>query len=82
VKKENRTRIARKFELVNKRLEGQQFLMDDRFTVADAYMFVMLTWAKNMQIEIPANLSAYFDRLSKRPCVQQALSEEGLQKAA
>jgi glutathione S-transferase len=82
VKKDAKAKIAKRFDYVNKKLEGQQFLMDDRFSVADAYMFVMLTWARKMSVDIPNNLSAYFDRLSKRPCIQQALSEEGLQKAA
>jgi glutathione S-transferase len=78
VKKDAKTKIGKKFDLVNERLEGKQYLMGDTFTVADAYMFVMLTWAKKMQLDIPKNLSAFFDRVSKRDGVQQAMREEGL----
>ncbi len=81
-KAEAKQKIGKRFEYVNKELVGKQFLLGDCYTVADVYMFVMLTWAKNMKIELPANLSAYFDRIAERPAVKQALSEEGLTKKA
>jgi glutathione S-transferase len=63
---------------VDGKLAGQQFLTGDTFTVADAYMFVMLTWAKKMQLDIPKNLTAFFDRVAKREGVQEAMRQEGL----
>jgi glutathione S-transferase len=81
-KAEAKQKIAKRFDYANKKLEGKQFLMGDTFSVADAYLFVMLTWAKRMEIAAPANLSAFYDRVSKRPAVQQALKDEGLLKQA
>ncbi|HEX2591978.1 MAG TPA: glutathione transferase GstA [Rhizomicrobium sp.] len=78
VKKDAKAKIAKKFEFVDGKLEGQQFLTGDTFTVADAYMFVMLTWAKKMHLDIPKNLSAFFDRVAKRDGVQEAMCQEGL----
>ena len=55
------------------------FLMGERFTVADAYLFTVLTWSKTRGIELakwPA-LKAYFDRIAARPAVKEALAAEG-----
>lgn len=43
---------------------GQQSaLILPRFTVADAYLFLMLRWAKAFGVQIPLELLAYFDLL-------------------
>ena len=51
-------------------------------TVADAYLFVMLTWAKLFKVEFGGNLTDFFERVSKRPAVQAALKSEGVQDRA
>ena len=58
--------------------------MGKQFTVADGYMFTMLSWAERMKWDISAmpNLLAYKARVAARPKVQEALSKEGLLKAA
>jgi glutathione S-transferase len=80
VKADAKAKIAKRFDYVNGELEGKQFLTGDQFTVADAYLFVMLTWAHHMQIALPHNLSDFFRRVSQRPKVHQAMKEEGLVK--
>ncbi|MGH6871616.1 MAG: glutathione transferase GstA [Rhizomicrobium sp.] len=81
VKAEARAKIAKRFDYVNGELAGKSFLMGETFTAADAYLFVMLTWAHHMKIELPANLSAFFKRVAERPKVHQAMKEEGLVKS-
>ena len=58
--------------------------MGKQFTVADGYMFTMLSWAERMKWDLAAmpNLLAYKARVAARPKVQEALSKEGLLKAA
>ena len=58
------------------RLEGDYLL--GGFSVADAYLFVMLTWAKGRGIALPEPLPAYFDRVKARPAVRLSLQHEGL----
>jgi glutathione S-transferase len=55
-------------------------LVGDAFTVADAYAFVVLRWARRFQVDLSGlpELTAYFERLLARPAVQKALAEEGL----
>ena len=80
VKADAKAKIKKRFDYVNERLDGKQFLTGDTFTVADAYMFVMTTWAHHMKIDLPENLRKFFEHVSKRPAVHQAMKEEGLVK--
>lgn len=70
--------IGKKFAFVEKSLSGRQFILGDKFTAADAYFFVMLTWAKKMGIEVSSALSQYFERVAARPKVHAAMKAEGL----
>jgi glutathione S-transferase len=65
---------------VESRLAGQDYLMGSRMSVADAYLYVMLAWAKKIHLDISSfpNLTAFFARMSERKGVKRALDEEGL----
>lgn len=80
VKKSAVETIGKKFAFVEEALAGKQYLMGESFTAADAYFFVMLTWAKKMHIDVSPALSAYFDRVAARPKVIAAMKAEGLIK--
>jgi glutathione S-transferase len=77
-------RILGKFKYADGKLAGQDYLMGKQFTVADGYLFVMLKWAERTGMDLSAlkNLMAFKDRVAARPKVQEALSKEGLLKAA
>jgi len=66
--------------LLQGKLGENPFLLGDRFTIADAYAFVILRWAHKFRIDISElpKLTAYFERLLARHSVRQALEEEGL----
>jgi glutathione S-transferase len=77
-------RATGKFKYVDGKLAGQDYLMGKQFTVADGYMFTMLSWADRMKFDLAglSNLKAYQARVGARPMVQEALTREGLMKAA
>ena len=77
-------RVMGKFKYVDGELAGKDYLMGKQFTVADGYMFTMLSWAERMKWDLSAmpNLMAYKARVGARPKVQEALTKEGLLKAA
>jgi glutathione S-transferase len=79
-----RDRVLGKFKYLDSQLAGRDYLMGKQFTVADGYLFTMLRWAEAMKFDLSAmpNLVAYRDRVAARPKVQEALSKEGLLKAA
>jgi glutathione S-transferase len=71
--------VRSRLKLLNGKLGDKDYLLG-QFTIADAYAFVMLTWARKFEISIEdlPRLQAYFARVIARPGVQQALREEGL----
>jgi glutathione S-transferase len=77
-------RVMTKFKYVDGQLPGRDYLMGQQFTVADGYLFTMLCWADRMKFDLTAlpNLVAYKARVAARPKVQEALTKEGLMKAA
>jgi glutathione S-transferase len=80
----NETQRATAAQAVGKRLDfldgamRGDFLFGDVFTVADAYLFVMLRWAKGFGLPFPRGLAGFFDRVAERNTVRRALAEEGL----
>ena len=72
--------IATRFDWLDKQLEGKDYLMGKQFTVADAYLFVLLNWTRPTQIDLSKwpNLVAYQKRVGGRPQVKEALQAEGL----
>jgi glutathione S-transferase len=54
------------------------FLFGAKVSVADFYLFVMLLWARKNEIEVPARLEGYRDRLMELPSVRKAMTHEGL----
>lgn len=77
-------RVMGKFKYIDGQLAGNDYLMGKQFTVADGYLFTMLSWAERMKFDLAAlpNLLAYKARVGARPAVQEALVKEGLMKAA
>ena len=77
-------RVMGKLKYIDSQLAGRDYLMGKQFTVADGYLFTMLTWAERMKFDLSGlpNLVAYKARVAARPKVQEALAKEGLLKAA
>lgn len=65
---------------VDAHLAGRDYLMGRQFTIADCYLFTVVGWSKwvNIKLDTYKNLSAYQDRVYKRPAVQAVLRAEGL----
>jgi glutathione S-transferase len=70
--------LATKFGFISKKLEAHPFLMGDKFTVADGYLFTVLRWTKFVDIDLSQwpVLTAYAARISDRPAVREALAAE------
>lgn len=72
--------LGKKFDFVQKELGSSPFLLGDRFTVADGYLFTVLGWCNFVGIDLGGwpGLKAYHGRIAGRPAVQAALKAEGL----
>ena len=73
-------KLRTRFGYIDKALAGRSFLLGERFTVADAYLFVMVRWADYVKLDLSsfANVQAFQQRVGGRPAVQAALKAEGL----
>jgi len=82
VKNDAKAKIAKRLTYVNEQLAGKSYLLGSEFTVADAYLFVMLTWANHLKLDMTpfSNLHVYFAKIVARPKVHAAMKAEGLVK--
>jgi glutathione S-transferase len=75
-------RLEVRCDWLAKQLAGKQYLMGERFSVADAYLFTILNWAPMVKFDLGkwSVLIEYQKRVAARPKVQEALRAEGLLK--
>jgi glutathione S-transferase len=75
-----RGKLGSRFLYLQDVLDDRAYLMGESFTVADAYLFVMLQWCPihGIDLGLYPNLDDYESRIAARPAVQAALAAEGL----
>lgn len=75
-------RLGQRIDFVAQRLEGRNYLMGETFTVADAYLFTVLGWARIVKLDLAPwpVLAGYQKRIAERPAVRAAMLVEGLIK--
>ncbi len=72
--------LNQKLQYLSERLEQTPHLCGEQFSLADAYLFVILSWFPAFKVkwaDWPV-LSKYFSQLKERSAIQKALAEEGL----
>ena len=73
--------VHRKFDYLESLFaDGREFVVGSDFTVADAYLFVVVNWSNFKDINLGAwpNLSDYISCIGSRPTVVAAMHAEGL----
>ncbi|MET0858190.1 MAG: glutathione transferase GstA [Telluria sp.] len=75
-----RAALAKRFAFVAQRLEGRDYLIGERFSVADAYLFTVLNWAAVVHVDLAPYpvLQSFEAPIAARPAVQQAMRDEGV----
>lgn len=72
--------LGKRLDWLNGELGKRPYLMGERFSAADAYLFTLLNWSQWTKVDLsrwPA-LAQYAERVKARPKVQEALKAEGL----
>ena len=79
-KKSARDLLTKRLAIVEAQLAKKPYLMGDGFTVADAYLFVVLSWSDHAGFDLGPfpNTKAYIARMAERPSVRAAMKAEGL----
>jgi glutathione S-transferase len=77
VKAYARAKVPLRLGVLQDHLATHAFLVG-QFSVADAYLFTVLNWARHSGVDLAAwpLIADYYRRLSQRPAVARALSEE------
>ncbi len=80
MKRSARENALRRYAFVEESLGDKPYLTGENFTVADAYLYVTLSWLGRLELDISGypRLTAYYERCRARPSVQQARKAEGL----
>lgn len=69
--------LVNRYKLLEQKLGDKDYLLG-AFSIADAYAYVVLNWARRFDVSVSPKLNDYFTRVRARPGVQKALQEEGL----
>ena len=75
-----RDMVVQRYAFIDKTLSKTPFLTGENFTVADAYLYVTLSWRERVGIDVShlPQISAFYERVRARPSVQKARKDEGL----
>ncbi len=76
-KQDARTRLRRLFEVLDKQLAGHDWITGSR-SIADAYAFVMVRWAKSLKLDLGglANIEKFFKHMEADSGVRKVLEQE------
>lgn len=72
--------LTSKFEYVDSYLLNNDFLLGNRFSVADAYLYNVLRWPERVNVDISdyGSIRNFKMRMETRPSVRASLEAEGL----
>ncbi len=76
-----KAQLARKLAYVESLLaDGRSYILGERFTVADGYLFTVANWSGHVDVPLEAfpKLRAFLARIGARETVQSAMRAEGL----
>jgi glutathione S-transferase len=69
--------LVKKLAALDPHFASHEFLIGNHFTIADSYLFVILTWMAHFDISFVEwpHLDRYFNQIKLRPSVQQSWAE-------
>jgi glutathione S-transferase len=75
-----RANLTKRIGWVAEQLGSKPYLLGEQFTVADAYLFVVLSWSGLVGFDLSPwpNLKPFQERIAARPHVIAAMTAEGL----
>ena len=74
--------VGKKFDYLEGKLDGRDYLLGPSMTIADPYLFAMLGWTGMHNIDLARwpRLTAFRRRMEERPTVRTVMQAEGLAK--
>jgi glutathione S-transferase len=83
VKQFARTNMTNRLNYLERTIGNRTFLMGEQFTVADAYLYVVLSWSAHVNVDLAQwpQLKRHVERVGGRPHVIEALQAERSSKS-
>jgi glutathione S-transferase len=79
VVEQGRQLAAKYFDTIEKTWMGEEWVLPDGYSIADAALFFVEYWAvKRSGMTLPPKLDAHYKAMLARPAVQRALTQEGM----
>jgi glutathione S-transferase len=79
-------KLESRYKWIDQQLDGQQFLLGERFSIADAYLFALTGWGRaawmtsvynaNIDFSSHRHLQEWYERVRDRPAVRRVLTWE------
>ncbi|WP_231711308.1 glutathione S-transferase family protein [Xanthobacter dioxanivorans] len=69
--------VSQAFELLERRMPAEGYVVGPHFSIADAALFYNEFWADRIGILLPPRVAAHYRLVRARPVVRQVLAEEG-----
>ena len=76
-KQEGLEMVKQGFAILDGNLDGKSYAGGQAFSIADAALFYCERWAPQVDVALPPNVAAHFDRMKARPSVRRALHAYG-----
>lgn len=72
--------LTSKFQYIDEHLAKNKYVLGDDFSVADAYLYNVLSWPPRVKIDMSSytSIRKFMERMEQRPSVRGALEAEGL----
>jgi glutathione S-transferase len=58
--------------ILDRQMEGRPYAGGQAFSIADTALFYCERWAPQVEVALPPNLAAHYDRMRERPSVRRA----------
>lgn len=73
VKQTTKEKLGLRLAYIDEKLADNDYLLGDQFSVADAYLFIVLSWAPRLSFDLSryTNLLTYQARIAERDSVKQ-----------
>lgn len=80
IKQKAKDNLNQKFNYLDKILAEKPYLLGDKYSVADVYLFVISNWTKLTGIDLSqwVNVSTFSEKIAQRKAVQKSMQAEGL----
>ncbi|MBI3897654.1 MAG: glutathione transferase GstA [Gammaproteobacteria bacterium] len=74
--------FSKRCDWLEPQLAGKSYLMGDKFSIADAYLYTVLRWTSVLKVDMSKwpGLQAYVQRVGERAAVKETAQAEGLKR--